>query len=59
MGKMDAKKKSTRKNIDLPTSTVEILDDLAWNGRMKTKPYMELILIEFAKNNKVSKKRTS
>lgn len=47
--------KSTRKNIDLPTTTVWALDKMAADGRMKTKPYIELVLIEFVKNNKSKK----
>ena len=56
---MKAKPKFLKRTVDLPTNTVEILDDLAWNGRMKTKPYMELILIQFAQNNKTSKTKKS
>lgn len=43
---------NVRKNIDLPKDTVAILDKLAVEGRMKTKPYMEVILIEYAQKNK-------
>ncbi len=43
------KKKSTEKDvkklIDLPPTTVKKLDKMAANVRMKTKPYMETILI--------------
>jgi hypothetical protein len=38
-------KKDTRKLIDLPPTTVKKLDKMAANVRMKTKPYMETILI--------------
>lgn len=46
------KQPSIRKNIDLPKETVAVLDKLAADGRMKTKPYMEVVLIEFAHKNK-------
>ena len=52
---MKAEKGSIKKLIDLPTKTVSTLDKLAENDRMKTKPFMELILIEFAKNHKTKK----
>ena len=37
--------KDVKKLIDLPPSTVKKLDKMAANVRMKTKPYMETILI--------------
>ena len=47
--------KSIKKLIELPTTTVSTLDTLAEVNRMKTKPFMELVLIKFAQNHKTKK----
>lgn len=41
-----------RKNIDLPRETVAALGKLADDSRMKVKPFIELVLIDYAKKNK-------
>jgi len=55
---MTAKKEvsSIKKLIDLPSTTVSTLDTLAEVNRMKTKPFMELVLIKFAQNHKTKNK---
>lgn len=49
------KPKERSKLIKLPIETIEVLDELAKEGRTRTKPYMEKVLIDHAKEKKQSK----
>jgi len=42
------KQKEQKKQIELPNSTIRILDRLAEGERMSTKAYMEKVLIDHA-----------
>ena len=42
------KSKMIRENIDLPEKTVKGLEQLGKEWHMKVKPFMELILIDYA-----------
>lgn len=42
---------NVRKNIDLPSRTVKKLQKCADDFRMKLKPYIELVLMDFAEDD--------
>jgi len=47
-----AKQKIPRKLIDIPGKELKILEKLAAKERMKVKPFLEKVLIEYANSRK-------